>query len=177
VADYLTGHWRLAIGTLTEAELTAAYNVIDFPRQSDQRQRWFVPNDVPNPFVLDAEVIDGLNHARGGFGGMAFSWTFTALTPLMVDYLWTTLFEEQYSQTFTVMTWARRGGWKVVNCTGKWNEPGTSAESPDGWPGFDKLRIDFVAGEGGGIAPSGFGVLLETGDLLVTESGDILDLE
>ena len=146
MADLITADWRIRRGTYAETEMTSTYNVIALPIQSDQRKKWFRPIDPSGGWSRNAEIVEAFDGTRRGYGGIELSWTFTMLTPKMVDYLWFHLFDEQYSNTFTITTWDRGFGWRVINCTGLWNDPARDADQPGGWEGYDRLRIDFVDG-------------------------------
>lgn len=155
--------------------MTADYNLIGLPRQPDQHTRWFVPNDATAPYSESVEDVQGLDGAVGEFGGINFSWVFTYLSPLQIQYLRDTFFDGgRYTDAITVMTWDRAYGWRVVNCQARMLNPAKEAQAPDAWAGYDQLRIDFY---NGAIASSGFELLLEDGDVLLLENGDILNVE
>lgn len=140
--------YRIRSGTYSEADLTTAYAVHQFPVQSDQGGlRWFQPVD-PSQAVSDAaELVTALDGSRGGFGGFEFSWVFGALTTGMVKYLRDTFFDGTgYSADVTVRTFDRAYGWRVLNCKALWNDPAKEAETLPGMSGYSQLRMDFING-------------------------------
>lgn len=135
--------YRLRAGTHTVAELTSAYDVRGFPKQSDQEGlMWFSPDEsIAREFASVTTSMDGL---RGGFGNREVEWIWGALTALQVKYLRDTFFGSALYATVTIRTWDRAYGWRVFNCTALWNEPSESAEAPVGLSGYMGLRISFI---------------------------------
>lgn len=143
---YEDGSYRIRAGTHTAADMTAAYAVKAFPAQADQGSwKWFNPVGASGALAYAAEYVDSLDGGRKGFGGYQCTWTFGGLTPDMVAYLRSTFFSAGYSAPVTIMTWDRQYGWRVLNCTARWNDPATNAE-PGGRRGYLNVTIDFING-------------------------------
>lgn len=141
----MPGGYRIRAGTHTVAEMTETYDVRSFPRQVDQGGfGWFSPVDPSGnvrEFATETEDMDG---GIGGFGGVEFSWFFGALTALQVKYLRDTFFGSVRTAVVTVRTWDRSSGWRVFNCTARWNDPAQNAEPAPGMNGYLNLKIDFI---------------------------------
>lgn len=153
---YSTSSYRIRPGTWLESDMDAAYEVTQFPVQTDQLAhglQWYAPTDTSGVWAEVIELIDSLDGGRGGFGGYNGDWILPVLTPGMITYIRSAIFAGAFSAPVTIVTWDRAGGWRVLQCTALWNEPSKSA-TPGGIQGYFDLKISFVNGV---TAGSGWG--------------------
>jgi hypothetical protein len=150
MANIQTGDFRLRVGTYNYQEMTAAYDWTALPRQTDQRLRWWRPND-PAGVVNYGDHTESFDGAFSQHGGIEFAWGIRQPTPLQTRYMKTNIFGGGiHAPALTVMTWDRGGGdrngqWIVVNCQAHLRNP-IDADAPTGWEGYDGLVIEFYDG-------------------------------
>lgn len=151
--DYNSASYRIRVGTYSEVEMTEEYEISQFPQQEDQPDfmLWHQPVDPSSAVSEVEEVVDAFDGSRGGYGGYKLTWTLVPMTPGMVQFIRNIIFENNFTQTVTIMTWSRSEGWIVLNCMAIWNVPAQTA-SPGGMRGYLDFKIDFIEGE---IAPYG----------------------
>ncbi len=103
----------------------------------------------------------------GGYNGTLI---LAPLTPGMIQYVRSYIFNGGFSADVTLMVWNRAEGWQVLNCKALWNDPAQSSQ-PGGRRGYLDLKINFVNGT---IALLGNGINTESGLQLQLENGDLL---
>ncbi|MDX1995593.1 MAG: right-handed parallel beta-helix repeat-containing protein [bacterium] len=184
--DYGAGSYRLALGWIPRAELTELYEIWRWPRQFDQGYRqWIrIPSD-------DDRLLNDYAEDQISFGGSAVmvgqgenSWTWTGLTPGMMNYLAQTKFDGKNWGEFTIMDWDRERGWRTLWVYGYLKRPSDAGE-PGYRKGFKSRRVEWVieqdapAGPDPGLtlthtsAPATTGQI-ETFSVVVSNDGDAL---
>lgn len=117
--------FRARAGTWDAADMTSAYNLQDYPIQSDQRNYpWIIasPSELFREF--DAQTGGGLDGTIRNIGRWNGAWYLGALTPLMFDYVQDTLFPaDGVNEALTIVTYTVKRGWLCLNIQAHLLEP------------------------------------------------------
>lgn len=139
-----SGYW-LATGTLFEDEMTAAYAIEDFPRQSDMIPGidWVRPNSESDVVERGYDIIESLSNQMVIFGRPTIKWHWQGLTTGMVTYLLDTILGGQPSARVTIRTYDRAFGvWRVYNAVAQVRMFKDAGEI--GMGGFSRLEMNFA---------------------------------
>ncbi len=138
--------WRLRAGHVLAADLTAAYDITLWPRQTDQPLivDWQPPLEGSDLYLEAEDVVEGLDGALSSVGRASFTWYLYLPTPLMVNYVRMTIFQNRLSAAVTVRTFDRdRGLWRIVNATAQWPKNPPREGEPQG-RGYNRFPIRFI---------------------------------
>lgn len=141
--------FRARVGTHNASDMTSTYDVDAFPIQADQRNyAWHIatPSELFREF--DAQTGGGLSGLRRNIGKWNGSWYFGGVTPLMFDYVQTTLFPtDGANEWLTIVTYVAKRGWKCFNIYAHLNELAEVGETrPRGQLMTNVRLIDFDEG-------------------------------
>lgn len=147
--------FRYRAGTYPANQMTSAYNVESFPMQSDQRNypwKIITPSEMARRY--DARTGGGLDGTVRFIGSWNLRWYFTAITPLMLDYVLDTMFPtDGVNEVCTIVTYTARDGWICLNATAHFVEPADAGESKPRGLFLHGVYIEFdegtIAGTGG----------------------------
>lgn len=160
VQGYENGSYRLRQGWVSANRLTTEYEVIRFPKQTNQRwDRWLIPVDESSVFDEYVTVSRALGGGGKAIGGGALTWVLAGLKPSMIAYLkdHPDIFDGKPVQQFTIMTWDRMDYWRVLWVWAEWQPAGAGGE-PGFKRGFTKWRLPMVveqsAPEGADLLPA-----------------------
>lgn len=150
--------FRIRAGTYPANAMTSTYNVESFPIQADQRNypwKIITPSEMARQF--DAITEDGGDGTSVAIGRWNLRWHFTALTPLMIDYVLDTIFPTNgLNEAVTIVTYTARMGWICLNINAHWREPAETGESKPRGGFLHGPYLDFddgvVAYSGGGYS-------------------------
>lgn len=117
--------YRMASSTrsVAEIEASASFLIENFPIQSDQvaGHEWRSPVDGSDQVASVGELVTSMDGHQFGYGGAELTWVLPALSPQMVNYIWTTIFQSKYSNAITIKTRNRKGGeFEVYNVVALW---------------------------------------------------------
>lgn len=160
-----SGYW-LATGTLFEDEMTSAYAIEDFPRQSDMVPGidWLRPNSESDVIERGVELVESISSRVVAYGGPALTWHWQGLTAGMMAYLVNTVMGGNPSARVTIRTFDRaRNEWRLLNAVAQIKAYREAGEMDMG--GFKRLEMDFAGAKPivkrvlpVGFAESAFGV-------------------
>jgi hypothetical protein len=143
---YDAGSYRIRKGWVNAVELTEAYQITSFAKQTDQgKSDWLIPVNESSVYNQAAENVRALGGGARFNGRANFVWELNGLSPGMMLFLKddATMFEGKASEQFTVETWDRQGLWRIVWAWGYW-DIASNAGTPGYLRGFRAWRIPFV---------------------------------
>lgn len=151
--------FRARTGTHNASDMTSAYNIQDYPIQTDQRTYpWIVASQSELFREFDAVTGGGLSGTRRQIGKWNGAWFFGALTPLMFAHVKSTLFPtDGLNEQLTIVTYIVKRGWTALNIYAHLNEPAEFGQTrPRGQVLTNVRLIDFdegtLADSGGGYS-------------------------
>ena len=109
-------------GTLSEyaIENDADAVIANWAQQADQPAGWRWADVQQYEPVREGTLVEAMDGTVGAQGGASGKIEWFRLTPNMIDYLWTNLFEQSFSNAVTFKTYHQRRGDVIYNCRLYW---------------------------------------------------------
>ena len=141
--------YRVAIGTLTAAALTADAGSVVKDWTSTRPHRWVIGATMIDSFISVQTAMNGVSR---GFGLLNWEWTIGELNDDMVDVLRTELFPNGILTNPEVTARSLAKGWAsgtvnlTVNCAVTWSGLQRAQLNAKGGDLFSSVRLTFFNG-------------------------------